>query len=217
MKVTPFRAGQAVVALSAALLLFVPAPASAGSQNPNDPPPNDRITVDVQTVNGSGCPAGTASVSVSPDNTSFRVRYRAYVARTGGGADPTDFRKNCQIALLVHLPQGFTFAIARADYRGAANLKKDASATLTAAYYFQGDSDTLYLNHTLHGPFQDRWQATDITPVTALVFSKCGEDVGFNINSSLRVRSDKDSSNWISMNSTTGDIDTLFHFHWKNC
>lgn len=84
-----------------------------------DPPP-DKIVIKVATVNGSGCPQGTAAVAVSEDNTAFTVTYSDYLAQAGGDSPPTAFRKNCQLNLLVHVPQGFTYAVAGADYRGFA-------------------------------------------------------------------------------------------------
>jgi len=50
-----------------------------------DSPPTDRIIIDVITVNGTGCPAGTAAVSVLPDNTGFTLSYAAYTAQVGVG------------------------------------------------------------------------------------------------------------------------------------
>jgi hypothetical protein len=219
MRIRLSRKGQAAVAgLSAALLLAVPGPVSANGTNNNagaDSAP-DKITVEVQTVNGSGCPAGTANVNPFSDNTGFRVNYRRFVARTGSGAEPIDFRKNCQLAVTINIPQGFTYAIARADYRGVARLRRDATGLLRSAYYFQGSPDTLNLDHTIDGPFNDRWHVTHITDVAALVFAPCGRSVNLNINSDLRVRDDGGSS-FMAMTSSTGDVDTLFHFHWKRC
>src|SRR3954470_23164074 len=97
--------------------------AAVPAHNPSggfvDPPP-DKIVIKVATVNGSGCPAGTAAVAVSPDNTAFTVTYSNYLAQVGKGAKPTDFRKNCQLNLVTHVPQGFSYAIASVDYRGYA-------------------------------------------------------------------------------------------------
>jgi len=83
-----------------------------GSSASADAPPVDRVVVDTVTVNGSGCPAGTAAVAVSPDNTAFTISYSSYIAQVGVGASPTDFRKNCNLNLFVHVPPGFTYAIA---------------------------------------------------------------------------------------------------------
>lgn len=104
----------------------------AGSASPTtatrfgDDPPSGKITITVATVNGSGCRPGSAAVAIAPDNTAFTVTYSEYLAQAGAGSKPTDSRKNCQIALNVHVPQGFTYAIARADYRGYASLARGA-------------------------------------------------------------------------------------------
>ncbi|MDI5982915.1 DUF4360 domain-containing protein, partial [Amycolatopsis magusensis] len=80
--------------------------------------PTDRIVIDIATVNGSGCPRDTAAVAVSQDNTAFTVTYSQYLAQVGGGVPATAARRNCQLNLVVHVPHGFTYAIASADYRG---------------------------------------------------------------------------------------------------
>ncbi|MFJ3788603.1 DUF4360 domain-containing protein [Kitasatospora sp. NPDC090091] len=192
-------------------------PASAGTL----PTPPDKIVIDVATVNGSGCPAGTAAVAVSADNTAFTVTYSSYLAQVGVGSKPTDFRKNCQLSLVVHVPQGFTYAIASADYRGFAHLEKGASGTQRANYYFQGQAQTAYQNHRFNGPTDDNWQATDVVDVAALVYAPCGEQRNFNINTELRVSAgNSDTSHttsFMTMDSTDGDINTVYHMAWKHC
>ena len=70
-------------------------PGTAGAEAPS----GARITLDVVSVNGSGCPPGTAGVAVLPDNTGFRVTYRDFLAEAGGNADPVDFRSFQKINL----------------------------------------------------------------------------------------------------------------------
>ena len=60
--------------------------------------------------------------------------------RSASAREPTDFRKNCQLNLRVNVPQGFTYGIAQADYRGFAHLERGAYAIQKANYYFQGMS-----------------------------------------------------------------------------
>ncbi|MGO4757987.1 DUF4360 domain-containing protein, partial [Streptomyces sp. 2MCAF27] len=129
-----FKGGVAAALFATALVSSQP----ASAQSPFDDPPPDKIVITVATVNGSGCPAGTAAVAVSPDNTAFTVTYSDYLAQVGKGSKPTDFRKNCQLNLVVHVPQGFTYAIASVDYRGYAHLEKGATSVEKASYYFQG-------------------------------------------------------------------------------
>ncbi|MET7982124.1 MULTISPECIES: DUF4360 domain-containing protein [unclassified Streptomyces] len=191
------------------------------SQNPVfDNPPPDKIVISVATVNGSGCPQGTAAVAVSPDNTAFTVTYSTYLAQVGGNADPTAFRKNCQLNLNVHVPQGFTYAIASADYRGFASLQSGASSTEKASYYFQGSPNTASITHPFRGPYSDDWQSTDTTDWAQLVWAPCGVQRNFNINTELRVNagtSTPGSSSFMTMDSTDGDISTVYHLAWKDC
>ncbi|MEU0869717.1 DUF4360 domain-containing protein [Nocardia brasiliensis] len=195
-----------------------PVSGQPGSDWPGAPP--DKIVIDVVTVNGTGCPKDTAAVAVSPDNTAFTVTYSAYTAQVGPEASPTDFRKNCQLNLKVHVPQGFTYGIAQADYRGFASLQKGATALERARYYFQGNSPTDFVDHTFKGPFADDWQKTDTTEVGAIVYLPCGETRNFNINTQLRVdagTSDPKKTSFITMDSTDGAINTTYHFAWKVC
>ncbi|MEE6258312.1 DUF4360 domain-containing protein [Plantactinospora sonchi] len=196
-------------------LLAAPVPTE-----PETPPPAERITIELKTVNGSGCRAGTAAVAPSPDNTSFTVTYSDYLAQTGDGARPTDFRKNCQLVLQVNVPAGFTYAIAQADYRGFAHLQRGASGLQRANYYFQGTSPTTSRSHTWPGPFSDNWQATDTTDVASLVYAPCGEVRYLNVNTELRVSagsSAPSTSSFMAMDSTDGSVNTTYHFSWMRC
>lgn len=208
---------------AAAILLATPlagTASGAGGGGWRTPPP-DKIVIEIATVNGSGCPAGTAAVAISPDNTAFTVTYSDYVALVGLGSKPTDFRKNCQLNLNVHVPQGFTYAIASADYRGFAHLEKGASAVQRASYYFQGSPQTAAYSHRFGGPLDDSWQATDTVAVAALVWAPCGETRNFNINTEIRVNAGTSdparTTSFMTMDSTDGSVNTVYHLAWKHC
>ncbi|KIF03219.1 hypothetical protein PL81_25520 [Streptomyces sp. RSD-27] len=207
--------GAAGTALSA---LAAPVQA-AHAQTPSVPPPG-RVTVEVAGVNGSGCPQGSADVAAASDNTAFTVTYSSYLAQTGAGAGGTEFRKNCQLALRIHVPQGFTYAIARADYRGFAHLQRGAYGQERANYYFQGNAQTARVTHQFSGPFSDNWQASDQTDYADLVWAPCGEERNLNVNTELRVyggTSAPQNLSFMSMDSTDGSVGTVYHFEWKEC
>ncbi|MCT9091802.1 DUF4360 domain-containing protein [Streptomyces sp. ASQP_92] len=211
-----FLAGGATAALLVSSLLTQAAPAAPSGIVA----PPDKIVIEVATVNGSGCPLGTAAVAVAPDNTAFTVTYSQYMAQVGAGSKPTDFRKNCQLNLIVHVPSGFTYAVASADYRGYAHLERGANAVQKASYYFQGSPDTASRTHPFNGPYDDNWQATDSTDWGQLVWAPCGVKRNFNINTELRVNagtSDPKTNSFMAMDSTDGDIQTIYHLAWKEC
>ncbi|MFI6095461.1 DUF4360 domain-containing protein [Lentzea sp. NPDC051213] len=204
----------AMAATGLALSLLV-APEAPGTA---DVVPPGKITVDVVTVNGSGCPAGTAAVAVSDDNTAFTVTYSDYTAQAGAGSTPTQFRKNCQLNLRVHYPQGFTFGIAKADYRGFAHLPRGARGMQRASYYFSGQSSTTTSTHNIPGPKSDNWQFTDQTDVAEIVFAPCGMVRHLNVNTEVRAFSNPtNQASFVSMDSTDGSVNTRYQFAWKRC
>ncbi|BEL04133.1 DUF4360 domain-containing protein [Actinoplanes sichuanensis] len=208
-----FATGTAMLAYLAAC----PAPAAA---SPGPPAPQDRMSISVVSANGSGCPLGTADVTVSPDNKAFTVTYSAFTAQVGAGAKAIDFRKNCQMALSVDVPEGFTYAIARTDYRGFARLERGASGLQAAFYYFQGEPRTTATRHNFTGPADGDWQRTDTIGISSLSFLPCGERRYLNVNTELRVNagtSNRKATSFLTMDSTDGNLDTVYHVAWKKC
>ncbi|MEJ8632396.1 DUF4360 domain-containing protein [Streptomyces sp. MS2.AVA.5] len=210
-----YRSLAAGAAVAALLAVTTPAHGAPVS----DVPP-DKIVIELATVNGSGCRQGTTAIAVSPDNTAFTVTYSDYMARAGAGAQPTDFRKNCQLNLKVHVPAGFTYAIVSADYRGFASLQRGASGQERANYYFQGMPQTVQRTHQFNGPWNDSWEASDVTEIAQLVWAPCGERRNFNINTELRVTagsSSPQSTNFMTMDSTDAGVSTKYHLAWGQC
>ncbi len=182
--------------------------------------PGGEMVIDVAAANGSGCPRGTAEVTMSPDNKAFTVTYSQFTAQTGAGTKPTDFRKNCQLALNMHVPQGYTFAIAGADYRGFAHLEKGASGSESANYYFQGEPQSTRIQHNFAGPTDADWERTDAVGIASLSFLPCGEERFLNVNTELRVNrggASPKTTSFLTMDSTDGRIDTVYHVAWKKC
>ncbi|MGX6601036.1 DUF4360 domain-containing protein [Micromonosporaceae bacterium Da 78-11] len=208
--------------LTAGAMLFssLTAPAAPVAHLASEPPPPDKMVISVVGANGSGCTEGTTSVTVSPDNTAFTLAYSNYMAEVGPAALPTDFRKNCQISLNVHVPQGFTYAIARTDYRGYGNLAPGATGYQQASYYFQGNSQTVRSRHNFAGRMDGDWQTTDEVGVASLSFMRCGEQRYLNINTELRVspgQAAPGTTSFLTMDSTDSSLDTVYHVAWKRC
>jgi hypothetical protein len=182
--------------------------------------PSDEMVIDVAAANGSGCPLGTAEVTVSPDNKAFTVTYSQFTAQSGQGTKATDFRKNCQLALNVHVPQGYTYAVAGADYRGFAHLEAGATGSESANYYFQGEAQSTRIQHNFTGPSNSDWERTDAVGIGSLSFLPCGEERYLNVNTELRVNqgwASPKTTSFLTMDSTDGRIDTTYHVAWKKC
>jgi uncharacterized protein DUF4360 len=197
--------------------LAIPAPALAA---PSAPPPGV-MTVKVVGANGSGCPAGSFTILPSEDNTAFTIIYSEYTAQVGPDIVVAEKRKNCQLALDIRVPGGFTYTIAQVDYRGYAQLAPGSNGVQAAGYYFAGTPQTARSRHDFKGPMDGYWQKSDELGITSLNYKPCGVEVNLNINTELRVNggsSDvKKTASMLTMDSTDWSAKTIFHLSWKKC
>ena len=204
-----------VVALTCLLVALGGAsPASAA-----DGAPSTGVTLRVASVSGTGCPAGTAAVAPSPDNTAFTVTYSAFTAQAGPGTSLLDRTRSCRITVLVGIPAGYTYAVSQVDQRGFASLAKGATATQTQTYFFTG-LPTARVSHDLTGPLEDDWATTDKTPLTGLTYAPCGLQRLMTINTTLRVSPtllDLRNTSFITLDSTDGSVSTRYQLNWKSC
>jgi hypothetical protein len=193
--------------------------AQAASSLPGNVSP-DNVSVEVASVNGSGCPNGIAHAVVSSDNAELTVTSIGFVAQVGEGAEPGDFRRNCQINLSVDVPEGFTYAISEAEYRGLVDLADGASATEQTSYYFQGSSRTVRMNSTMQGPATRIWRAKHTLDNQSLVYAPCGAKRNLNINSEVRVTADASDPSAVSILSRGLPFigaDSVYRLTWKRC
>jgi hypothetical protein len=212
---------QAMATVCVALSVLSPPAIQPLAADPTVEPPEQQIAIDLVTVNGSGCPPEETAIAVSEDNTAFTVTYHQYRAQVGGGARPVERRRNCQLVANVLVPNGFTYAIIKADYRGFASLAEGATGWEQANYYFQGHSRTTEVRHSIVGPYEDDWQTTDETEVKERVWAPCGAKRFLNVNTSLRVDAGgsdlSETTSYLDMESTDVDFSTMYHLAWKKC
>ncbi|MDQ1292862.1 MAG: hypothetical protein QG608_743 [Actinomycetota bacterium] len=202
--------------------LIIPATAANAdsSESVSAIPAKDTVSVRIVSLNGSGCPAGTAKAQMYPDGTGFRVFYDDFVVQDGEGLSPVDVRKNCQVNLEVKAPKGYTYAVSKAAYRGYAHLVQGAVGTQLSHFYFTGMSQTETYKHTFKGPYLGSWSVVDVPSLDSLKFAPCGENRNLNINTELRVFNDSEAGNKISfmaMDTTSARFSTDYDFEWKTC
>jgi hypothetical protein len=184
--------------------------ASAARPAPSQP----SFTVHVLSANGSGCPPGTATVShgSSPE---FTVTYSRFIAAAGDGAAPGDFRKNCQVNVIVGVPSGWTYGLSGVDYQGFAYMATGAHGSHSTYYYFAGQPQTYQLpQHPLSGPRNGDYKLADRPPVVG--WAPCHFDATLNLNTSVLMfaGSDKSFLNGLTMDDS---LRTIYHLSFKRC
>lgn len=125
---------------------------------------------------GSGCPAGSASVTVSPDGQELSILFDGYIADASG--KPAERRKNCNLTIPVKVPAGFQVSVYKFDYRGY--VAAATTGRLTAEYFFAGATGPKIVRN-IQG--QRDYVASD--SIQTLVWSRCGDSVNMRVNSAL--------------------------------
>jgi Domain of unknown function (DUF4360) len=202
---------------AAGLLPVLPAPATLAAN-----PPGQSATVSVASMSGTGCPSGSATVAMSPDNSAFTVAYSKFVAEVGAGAKPGAEARNCALELNVTVPGGYSYAVSQVDHRGFGNLAAGASATMSSNYYFRSLTTLPAMRSTsFTGPLADNWHVTETVRSQSLIWLLCtGSRSSLILNTKITVsagRSDAGTTpSYMSMDSTDGTA-TTYHLTWKKC
>ncbi len=167
---------------------------------------NEKVEiVDKIGYGGSGCPDGSANVSVSPDGQELRFLFDKFIAQ--GNGKPEEKRKSCALAVPIGIPQGKQIAIYDADYRGY--VAPNTTGTLRTEYYYTGGGSTKFIdelkgekNYDVHHNLEGE------------VWSACGKSVIMRINTSMVAKGegiatvdslDLDGRGWI------------YHLKYRNC
>ncbi len=123
---------------------------------------------------GNGCPAGSASVNVSPDGQELSVLFDKFVA------DKNTRRASCNLTIPIKVPQGFQISLYDADYRGY--VAPRTTARLRSEYFFAGHRGPVF-QRTFKG--ETDYNVRDRLQTMANVWSACGDSVNMRVNSSM--------------------------------
>ncbi|MCB0405599.1 MAG: DUF4360 domain-containing protein [Bdellovibrionales bacterium] len=187
---------------------------------PDDPDEGpDPSTVSIKSIAyaGTGCPAGTVSESLAPDAKAFTLLFDSYVVEAGPGVPLRESRKNCQLAVDLRFPQGWSFTIVDVDYRGYASIDRGATGTQKTNYYFQGQRVGPSLQTTMRGPFDDDYHIRDKLGVDAVVYSPCGLSRALNLNTQIRVQARGSSQALMTIDSIDGELTHVYGLKWRRC
>lgn len=166
---------------------------------------------------GTGCPAGTASVTLSPDETAVSILFDNYTTEAGYTTNKTIDRKSCNISIPVSVPQGYSVSIFQVDYRGYNAVPAGGSTSFNAEYFWAGSRGPR-ITRTFYGPVNDNFTLTDELIASTLVWAPCGASVNLRVNTSMMARTNS------NFDQTMGIVDSadvssglIYHLRWRRC
>lgn len=164
---------------------------------------------------GTGCPAGTASVTLSPDQTALSILFDSYVAEASGGRRVD--RKSCNISIPVQVPQGYSVAVFQVDYRGFNSIPRGGQSRFDAEYFWAGARGPR-VSRTFVGPVNDMYTISDGLVANTLVWTPCGASVNLRVNTSMMAQ----TNSWgeqamATVDSADVSSGLIYHVQWRRC
>ena len=176
------------------------------------------LTIGEPSYGGTGCPGGSASVSVSPDQTSLSILFDQFLVEAGGSTGKTFDRKNCNIAIPVTVPQGYSVSVFAIDYRGFVGIPSGGRAQLSVNYFLPGGGRGVTTTKTFSGPYSSDYIKSDSLGLSAIVWTACGASTNLRANTSMRVQTNSNNAQAMATVDTM-DVQAglIYHLQWRRC
>ena len=176
----------------------------------------DDISLGIPGYGGSGCPSGSVSTTLSPDQKSLSLLFDEYQVSAGGTTGRSFDRKSCNVAIPVHVPHGMSVAVLAVDYRGYNHLPARAQSQFNVEYFFAGGRGPAY-RRSFYGQLDSDYTITNELVAQSLVWSPCGADVNLRTNSSMRVGTVNNAEASASVDSEDINAAIVYHLQWRTC
>ena len=211
---------------------------SASGALAEDLPDASQVEIRGVTASGTGCPEGTVSTTMAPDNSAFTLMFDQYEASAGSANLKAD-KKVCDIRVEVAVPQGWQFSLHSADYRGFAAVDAGAIAVHQVVYEFD---DMVYASTPIprrgggpvnrirpsfsvkefRGPFTEEYFLHSELPPSKMAWSACDNRSSkvLKINTGLLARvltSTAGPKVQISLDTVDGALNQEFGMRWRKC
>jgi len=188
-------------------------------KNKNKNPLNNSSEIHVfslgePTMFGSGCPAGSVDIISSTDGQTVTVLFSEYTAMTNG--NDITARVACNLAIPVSVVQGFAVGVFTVDYRGYTVIPTDEGSytEFNAEYFFAGNPGPITRKRYDSG-YVGEVNLTDEVKTGAIVYSECGSNTIFRINTSIRAMKLNAGNEdvFIEVDSTDTTVNQAFRYH----
>ncbi len=195
-----------VKSVLAALIAFTGAEASAQD-----------IRLGAPGYGGTGCPSGSASVTLSPDSKSLSILFDQYIVEAGASTGRSIDRKGCNLAIPVQVPNGYSIAVFQVDYRGFAAIPAGGRGQFAVEYFFAGSRGPRQTK-TFYGPSNQSYALTDELTAESLVWTPCGASTNLRVNTSMLVQSNSRRDQALAtVDSADVTAGLVYHIQMRRC
>ncbi|MBL6988357.1 MAG: DUF4360 domain-containing protein [Bacteriovoracaceae bacterium] len=207
---------------------------------------SNSIQVTAPNYSGTGCPDGSASVTLSPDKRSISMIFDEFIVEAGGEEGDANAarrssrngrtvvvrntakrqRKDCVLNIPFQVPEGFRAKIVRIDYRGFNMIPEGGKNIYTTRYTFFDNATGRRISNSVTrfsnfvGPLDDDYTMTSEL-YTNEAWSGCGKNFNMNVRIAAISSTNRDLEETMA---TVDSVDTVredskleYHMLWEKC
>lgn len=141
-------------------------------------PPPFPIQVSVLRTFGDGCPQGTVSAAVTPDQTTVSLLFDQLLTDVPASPSPLVVRRSCNVTLSVRFPGQYRVAIVGSDINGFVHIPAGATSSISVKHWSIYDmggrlASKMNIEKRYVGPVEENVQMLSRFPDVPL-WSQCG-------------------------------------------
>jgi hypothetical protein len=178
------------------------------------------VTIRDVTYRGTGCPAGSAAVSITPDGRQFEMTFSSFVATRGPGVAASEARKDCLLDVQLDVARGYAYSVSGADYQGFAQLDQGVVGQRASTYHFADEPREPAFVDDLKGPLSEEYQFTDTPKGEGKSCERDDDDARIRIRTSVKLeaRHAPAAQGLMTVDETDGTVvKETWHLRWRRC
>lgn len=181
-----------------------------------------QIRLGVPIYGGTGCPQGTASVSLTEDQGTLSVLFDSFVAEAPTANGAAFDRKSCNLRIPVSIGPGFQIALTAIDYRGFAAIPMGGRGQFQATYSYVGQARPVTFTKSFAQGYIDSYSMSGelVNVPTSLSWSACssGQNLMMAVNANiLAVTNSRHEAANVSIDSVDISAGILYAVHVRRC
>lgn len=179
-----------------------------------------QIRLGVPSYGGTGCPAGSASVSLTDDQQILSVLFDSFVAAAPTPQGASFDRKSCNLRIPVSVGPGYQVALIAFDYRGFAAIPSGGRGQFEARYAYVGQARPAIFRKTFQPNRADNFSLKNELISTSVDWTPCstGRDLMMTVDANiLAVTNSAQQAANLSIDSVDVEAGMLYAVQLRRC
>jgi hypothetical protein len=181
---------------------------------------NAQISLGQPAYGGTGCPAGSASVSLTEDAQTLSILFDSFVVQAPTMQGAAFDRKSCNLRIPVRVGPGYQVALIAFDYNGFAAIPSGGRGQFQARYSYVGQLRPAVFNKTFLGGQANNYSLKNELISTSIDWSPCstGKDLMMTVDANiLAMTNQRQDAAQLSIDSVDVSTGLLYKYQLRRC